>query len=168
MNFTNRYEPFSELSILALKSTAKIFDLNLSDEQIRKLNEAKLNLDPFPDSEKGLEKLNEAIRRRTTGTGEEVATYIADKMLSIVLSNGDADKSDKLLYNSGLRKYFDYIISAEEVGMQMCWISREDKKENGEIDIKPDYVFSSIENMGNNLSAMLCSLRHYDVNMNMM
>jgi 2-haloalkanoic acid dehalogenase type II len=191
-----------------LKSTAKIFDLNLSDEQISKLNEAKLNLDPIPDSEKGLEKLNEAIRRRTTGTGEEVATYIADKMLSIVLSNGDADKSDKLLYNSGLRKYFDYIISAEEVrkykpspepyllvsnklnlqvsqialvssnlwdiagtksvGMQTCWISREDKKENGEIDIKPDYVFSSIENMGNNLSAMLCSLRHYDVNMNMM
>jgi FMN phosphatase YigB (HAD superfamily) len=89
-------------------------------------------------------------------------------MPSIVLSNGDADKSDKLLYNSGLRKYFDYIISAEEVGMQTCWISREDKKENGEIDIKPDYVFSSIENMGNNLSAMLCSLRHYDVNMNMM
>jgi hypothetical protein len=61
LNFTNRYEPFGELSIRALKSTAKIFDLNLSDEQISKLNEAKLNLDPFPDSEKGLEKLNEAI-----------------------------------------------------------------------------------------------------------
>jgi hypothetical protein len=40
-------------------------------DQISKLNEAKLNLDPFPDSEKGLKKLNEAIR--TTGTGEEVA-----------------------------------------------------------------------------------------------
>lgn len=84
LNFTNRYEPFSELSVRALKFTAKAFGLNLSDEQISKLNEAKLNLDPFPDSEKGLEKLNEAIRRRTTT-------------------------------RTGLRKYFDYIISAEEV-----------------------------------------------------
>jgi 2-haloacid dehalogenase len=115
LNFTNRYEPFSELSIRALKFTAKIFDLNLSDEQISKLNRAKLNLDPFPDSEKGLEKLNEAIRRRTTRTGEEVNVAIADKMHSILLSNGEADKSDKLLSNISLRKYFDYVISAEEV-----------------------------------------------------
>src|SRR5918995_767163 len=80
LNFTNRYEPFSELSIHALKFTSKIFGLNLSDEQISKLNEAKLNLDPFPDSEKGLEKLDEAKRkrRRTTGTEGEVATNIAD------------------------------------------------------------------------------------------
>ena len=194
LNFTNRYEPFSKLSIHALKSTAKIFDLNLSDEQISKLNEAKLNLDPFPDSEKGLEKLNEAIKRITTRTGEEVA--VADRTHSILLSNGEANKSDKLLSNIGLRKYFDYIISAEEVrkykpslepyllvsnkldlpisqialvsshlwdvvgaksvGMSGCWINRsEDKEANEEIDMKPDYVFSSIEDMGDNLSVML-------------
>ena len=52
LNFTNRYEPFSELSIRALKSTAKTFGLNLSDEQISMLNEAKLSLDSFPDSER--------------------------------------------------------------------------------------------------------------------
>jgi len=52
LNFTNRYEPFSKLSIHALKFTSKIFGLNLSDEQISKLNEAKLNLDSFPDSER--------------------------------------------------------------------------------------------------------------------
>ena len=115
LNFTNRYEPFSELSIRTLKFTAKIFDLNLSDEQISKLNRAKLNLDTFPDSEKGLEKLNEAIRRRTTRTGEEVNVAVADKTHSILLSNGEADKSDKLLSNISLRKYFDYVISAEEV-----------------------------------------------------
>ena len=51
LNFTNRYEPFSELSIHALKFTAKTFGLNLSDEQISE-NEAKLNLDSFPDSER--------------------------------------------------------------------------------------------------------------------
>ena len=195
LNFTNRYEPFSELSIHALKFTAKIFDLNLSDEQISKLNRAKLNLDPFPDSEKGLEKLNEAIRRRTTRTGEEVNVAVADKTHSILLSNGEADKSDKLLSNISLRKYFDYVISAEEVrkykpspepylhvskkmhlqisqialvssnlwdiagaksvGMHTCWINREDKRTNEEINVKPDYVFSSVEDMGDNLSVML-------------
>src|ERR671923_1309495 len=51
LNFTNRYESFSELSIHALKFTTKIFGLNLSDEQISE-NEAKLNLDSFPDSER--------------------------------------------------------------------------------------------------------------------
>ena len=166
----------------------------LWDEQISKLNEAKLNLDPFPDSEKGLEKLNEAIKRTTTRTGEEVA--VANRTHSILLSNGETDKSDKLLYNSGLRKYLDYIISAEEVrkykpspepyllvsnkldlpisqialvsshlwdvvgaksvGMSGCWINRsEDKEAKEEIDMKPDYVFSSIEDMGDNLSVML-------------
>ncbi len=59
LNFTNGYDPFSELSIHALKFTARLFGLSLSDEQISKLSEAKLNLDPFPDSKKGLEKLNE-------------------------------------------------------------------------------------------------------------
>ena len=170
-------------------------------DQISKLNEAKLNLDPFPDSEKGLEKLNEAIKRTTTRTGEEVA--VANRTHSILLSNGEANKSDKLLSNIGLRKYFDYIISAEEVrkykpslepyllvsnkldlpisqialvsshlwdvvgaksvGMSGCWINRsEDKEANEEIDMKPDYVFSSIEDMGDNLSVMLWSLRHYE------
>jgi 2-haloacid dehalogenase len=113
LNFTKRYESFSKLSIYALKTTAKTFSLNLSDEQINKLNEAKLNLEPFPDSEKGLEKLIEAIRRRTEVRGKEVAA--ADKMHFVLLSNGEADKSNMILSNSGLRKFFDYVISAEEV-----------------------------------------------------
>ena len=191
LNFTNRYEPFSRLSIYALKSTAKVFSLNLSDEQINKLNETKMNLEPFPDSKKRLEKLSKAIKE-TTGRGKEVA--VADKMYSILLSNGEADKSSKILSNNGLRKYFDHIISAEEVrkykpssepyllvskklnlqisqvalvssnlwdiggaqsvGMRTYWINREDKKSNEEINIKPDYVFSSIENMADNLSVV--------------
>jgi 2-haloacid dehalogenase len=100
-----------------------------------------------------------------------------------------------LLSNSSLRKYFDYIISAEEVrkykpssepylhvskklnlqisqialvssnlwdiagaksvGMHTCWINREGKKINEEINVKPDYVFSSVEDMGDNLSVIL-------------
>jgi|SRR5215207_7687632 len=85
-----------------------------SNEQISKLNEAKLNLEPFPDSKKGLEKLNEAKRRRRTTAGTE-GEVSEDSILSTLLSNGEANKSDILLSNSGLRKYFDYIISAEEV-----------------------------------------------------
>lgn len=190
LNFTNRYEPFSELSIHALKFTARIFGLNLSDEQVSKLSEAKLNLDPFPDSKKGLEKLNDTKkRRRTVGTEGEVSVNL------VLLSNGEAHKSDIVLSKRHLRKYFDSIISAEEVrkykpspepyilvskklnlqishialvssnlwdiagaksvGMRTCWINREDKKTNEEINVKPDSSFSSIEDMVDNLSVML-------------
>ena len=140
-----------------------------------------------------MEKLNKAIRRTTAETEGEVSK---DSILSALLSNGEADKSDKLLSNIGLRKYFDYIISAEEVrkykpspepylhvskklnlqisqialvssnlwdiagaqaaGMQSCWINRERKKTtNEELDLKPDYVFSSLEDIADNLSVML-------------
>jgi 2-haloacid dehalogenase len=198
VNFTNRYYPFSELSIHALKFTARLFGLNLSDEQISKLSEAKLNLDPFPDSKKGLEKFNGAKRGRTTirtAGGGEVTTDTTDRILSIILSNGEAHKSDILLSNSSLRKYFDHIISVEEVrkykpsqescllvskklnlqisqialvssnlwdiagaksvGMYTCWINREDKRTSEEFNVKPDYLFSSIDDIGGNISVIL-------------
>src|SRR5688500_10061343 len=51
MNTTGRrFEPFSQLSLRALRFTAKIYHLQLDAEQANKINEAKLNLDPFPDS----------------------------------------------------------------------------------------------------------------------
>jgi 2-haloacid dehalogenase len=185
LNFTNRYEPFSELSIHALKFTGRIFGLNLNDEKVSKLSEAKLNLDPFPDSEKGLQKLNDAKRRTTVGTEGEVSVNF------VLLSNGEAHKSDIVLSKRHLRKYFDSIISAEKVrkykpspepyllvskklglqisqialvssnlwdiagaksvGMHTCWINRGDKMTIEEINVRSDYMFSSIEDMGNNL-----------------
>jgi 2-haloacid dehalogenase len=109
-NFTNRYEPFSELSVRALKYTTKILGLNLSDEQISKLNDAKLDLDPFPDSNEGLEKLTTVKRRKISSeTKGNVSVNF------ILLSNGEANKTDTLLSKCHLRKYFDNIISAEEV-----------------------------------------------------
>ena len=39
------------------------------------------------------------------------------------------------------------IAGAQRVGMQTCWINREGKKTNEEIDLKPDYMFSSIEDL---------------------
>jgi FMN phosphatase YigB (HAD superfamily) len=47
------------------------------------------------------------------------------------------------------------IAGAKSVGMHTCWINREGKKINEEINVKPDYVFSSVEDMGDNLSVIL-------------
>ena len=171
MNATgSRFEPFSQLSLRALRFTAKINHLQLGVEQINKVNEAKLNLDPFPDSKKGLEKIKAK----------------GDRIILAILSNGEAAKTDKLLSNVGLRQYFEYVISAEDVkkykpssepyilaskrlgisisdiclvssnlwdiaggqaaGMQTCWINRgEEVKASEELDVKPDYIFDSIE-----------------------
>ena len=189
LNSIDSFEPFGQLSIRALKFTAKVFGIELNDEQISKLAEAKLNLDPFPDSKKGLQILNEA--KETTMEKQHEGEL--DRTTFIVLTNGESDKSDKLLSNSGLRKYFDYIVSAEEVkkykpsrepyllaskrlnleisqiafvssnlwdiagaqavGMCTCWIDRREYKiATDEIDMKPDYVCTSVENIGNTMS----------------
>jgi 2-haloacid dehalogenase len=185
LNSLNSFEPFGQLSIRALKFTARVFGVELSDEQLSKLAEAKLNLDPFPDSKKGLQKLSEAEATTT----ERQHDGDLDRMALIVLTNGEYDKSDKLLSNSGLRRYFDCIVSAEEVrkykpsrepyllaskrlnleisqialvsshlwdiagaravGMRTCWIDRREyKKATEEIDIKTDYICTSVENIG--------------------
>ena len=189
LNSINSFESFSQLSFRALKFTARVFGVELSEEQISKLAEAKLNLDPFPDSEKGLRKLNEAKTTMIEGHYEEKL----DRTTLIVLTNGESDKSDLLLSNCGLKRYFDCIVSAEEVrkykpsrepyllaskrlnlelsqialvsshlwdiagaqavGMHTCWIDRRGyKKSNDEIDIKPDIVFTSVEDLGNDIS----------------
>jgi FMN phosphatase YigB (HAD superfamily) len=45
------------------------------------------------------------------------------------------------------------IAGAQAVGMRTCWLDRRGyKKPNDEIDIKPDIVFTSIENIGNDIS----------------
>jgi 2-haloacid dehalogenase len=172
-----KFEPFSQLSLRALRFTAKSYRLQLSADQINKVNEAKLNLDPFPDSKRGLEELK----------AKDEGIIIA------VLSNGEAAKTDKLLTNIGLRQYFDCVISAEDVkkykpspepyilaskrlgvpisdiclvssnlwdiagghaaGMQTCWINRgEEVKASEELDVEFDYMFDSIEKIKDLLS----------------
>ena len=186
LNSINSFEPFGRLSIRALKFTARIFEVELSDEQISKLAEAKLNLKPFPDSKRGLQKLTQA---KVTAT-EIQQDVDLDRTTLIVLTNGEHDNSEKLLSNIGLRRYFDGIVSADEVrkykpskelyllaskrlnletsqialvsshlwdiagaqaiGMHTCWIDRSSyKKPADEIDIRPDNVCTSVENIGN-------------------
>ena len=171
INVTGRkLEPFSQLSLRALRFTAKIYHLQLDARQLNEINEAKLKLDPFPDSKRGMKEL------KARGGDAIIA----------VLSNGEATKTDKLLSNIGLRRYFDHIISAEDAKkykpspepyglaskrlgipisdiclvssnlwdiaggqaarMQTCWINRgEQVKASEELDVKPDYIFTTIE-----------------------
>ena len=162
-----------------MKFTSKIYSIELSDEQIKRISEAQLQLDAFPDSKKGLEELSKAKNsNNNSGTKR--------KKLAI-LSNGESSKTNKLLSNISLREHFDHTFSAEEVGkykpskelyilaseklnfstseialvssnlwdiagaqsvgMQTCWINREGKKANEELDVEPDYVLSSIEDL---------------------
>jgi FMN phosphatase YigB (HAD superfamily) len=45
------------------------------------------------------------------------------------------------------------IAGAQAVGMHTCWIDRRDyKKQTDEIDIKPDNVYTSVENIENDIS----------------
>ena len=178
MNATGRkFEPFSQLSLRALRFTAKIYNLRLDVKQASKVNKAKLNLDPFPDSKRGLEELKAKAR----------------DVIIVILSNGESTKIDKLLSNVGLRQYFDYIISAEDVkkykpypesynlaskrlripitkiclvssnlwdimggqaaGMQTCWINKgQDVKAGEELDVKPNYIFDTIQRIKELLS----------------
>jgi 2-haloacid dehalogenase len=158
----NKYEPFSDLSIRALKLVSKIHGIELNSDQINKFREAQLKLDAFPDSKKGLELL---LKSRDTDD-------INNNRKLMILSNGERSKTEQLLSNLHLVKYFDHIFSAEEIrkykpakepyllaserlsipiseialvssnlwdiagaqaaGMQTCWINRKDKKTDEE------------------------------------
>lgn len=177
----NKFEPFSDLSIRALKFTSKIHNVQLSDEQIKRISEAQLQLEPFTDSKKGLEELKSKESNRSNNEERKKTKKLA------ILSNGESSKTEKLLSNIGLMQYFDHSFSAEEVrkykpakevytmaseklnlpiseialvssnlwdiaggqaaGMQTCWINREGKKTNEDLDLHPDYIFSSIEDL---------------------
>jgi 2-haloacid dehalogenase len=173
LTILNRYESFNELSMRALKFTAKIFSLELTEGQINKLVEARMHLDAFPDSRKGLIDLKKVKEK--------------NKMLIYaILSNSEIDKSKEILTNAGLIEFFDYVLTVDSVrkykpsreaylmaseiigiplseivmvsssawdiagaqsaGMLTCLIDRgEDRKEASEvIEIRPDYKFSSI------------------------
>jgi 2-haloacid dehalogenase len=178
LTLINKFEPFSNLSIRALKFTSKVYNVQLTDEQIKRISDAQLELDAFTDSKKGLAELKS---KESNPNNNEERKKIA------ILSNGESSKTNKLLLNASLQQYFDYIFSAEEVGkykpakevymmaskrlnlpvseialvssnlwdiagaqavgMQTCWINREGNKANEELDLRPEYIFSSVEGL---------------------
>jgi 2-haloacid dehalogenase len=176
LTILNRYESFSELSLRALKFTAKIYGIDLSEVKIRKITEARMHLEAFPDSKKGLIDLKKA-------KGKD------NKCIYCILSNSEAAKTSEILRNSGLDQYFDHILSVESVrkykpskeayimaseilriplseivmvssnpwdlagaksaGMLTCLIARGDNSQLtfDQIDVKLDYYFSSMDEL---------------------
>ena len=181
LTLINKFEPFSDLSIRALKFTSKINNIQLNDEHIKRISESQLELDVFPDAKRGLEALKS--KESTHGDNE----MSKKRKLLAILSNGESSKTKNFLSNASLLQFFDHIFSAEEVGkykpakevymmaseklnlplseialvssnlwdiagaqgvgMQTCWINRDGKKTNEELDLKPDYIFSSTKDL---------------------
>jgi 2-haloacid dehalogenase len=173
LTIMNRYESFSALSLKALRFTLKVFEIELSEEQTRRLIEARMHIDPYPDSKMGLSKLKSGNK----------------KLVLSILSNGEADISNNILSTVGLREYFDHILSVEDVrkykpsgdaykivydilgvplsnvlmvsshtwdiagaqsaGMVTCLVERgeESKMTSDQIGISPDYIVSSLEGL---------------------
>jgi 2-haloacid dehalogenase len=112
LTLIGKFEPFSDLSIRALKFTSKVYNIELSDDKIKRVRDAQLQLEPFPDSKKGLQELARLKKRSNNSNDKKVNS---NYKLSI-LSNGESSKANKLLSNISLIHYFDHIFSAEEVG----------------------------------------------------
>ncbi len=179
MTLTGVYQSFDELSIRALKYTAKINGLKLTFEQIKAIQDQQQKLRPFPDVKNGLEQIKSQL-------GE---------VEIIVLTNGGKEQTEKLLDNAEIRNYFSEIVSVEAVkrykpspqpyhkaaeeanisiidivlvssnlwdimgaqiiGMKTCWVNRESYGiANEEIDgVRPTYNVSSIEDIPNVLKS---------------
>ena len=112
LTLIGKFEPFSDLSIRALKFTSKVYNIELNDDKIKRVRDAQLQLEPFPDSKKGLQELARLKKRSNNSNDKKVNS---NYKLSI-LSNGESSKTNKLLSNISLIQYFDHIFSAEEVG----------------------------------------------------
>ncbi len=108
----NKFESFSDLSIRALKYITKVHGLDdLKMEQIEKIKEGQMHLQPYPDVKDGLETLrSNVIIDSSNGNNTS-----GGNLKMVVLSNGGKVQTEKLLLNIGLRSYFDEILSAEDV-----------------------------------------------------
>lgn len=90
------------MSIRALKSTTKIYRIELTERQVTKLIEARMHIDQFPDSKKGLADLKKVKEKNKL-------------LIYAILSNSESDKSNEILTNAGLREYFDHILTVDSV-----------------------------------------------------
>jgi 2-haloacid dehalogenase len=109
----NKFESFSDLSMRALKYITKVHGLDdLKKEQIEKIKEGQMHLQPYPDVKAGLETLRSNVIIDNSN-GNNTSGSNLKKM--VVLSNGGKVQTEKLLSNIGLRSYFDEILSAEDV-----------------------------------------------------
>ncbi|MDP8946817.1 MAG: haloacid dehalogenase type II, partial [Actinomycetota bacterium] len=95
---TGAYSNFGEVGAAALEMVAEREDLDLSDEDRQKILGGMRGLPPHPEVAESLSGLREA--------GFRLAT----------LTNSTREVAEAQMENSGLRDYFEQILSADEVG----------------------------------------------------
>jgi len=91
------YETYFELHRLGLEYAAMQYDLDLSDQEIREINEVYYDLDPFDDVRETFERLQEA--------GFEL----------YIISNGNPAMLTGLLESAGIDDMLEETVSAEEI-----------------------------------------------------
>ncbi|MDP8925427.1 MAG: haloacid dehalogenase type II, partial [Actinomycetota bacterium] len=95
---TGAYSNFGEVGAAALEMVAEREGLDLSDEDKQKILGGMRGLPPHPEVAESLSRLREA--------GFRLAT----------LTNSTREVSEAQMENSGLRDYFEQILSADDVG----------------------------------------------------
>lgn len=91
-----RYENFSICTKDALNYTCEALKVVLTNEQKKKLLESYKTLPAFNDVEKGLSQLQQHYQL-------------------VAFSNGEKESVETLLNNANIRKYFDNIVTADEI-----------------------------------------------------
>jgi 2-haloacid dehalogenase len=171
LTLMNRFQTFTDISLRALRYTTKSYGVELSQEQMGKIVKARLYPELFPDSKKGIEGLRikkNKIYLGVLSNGEKsyldtiVTTTGLQTYFDFVISAEEVNKykpapqvyllaserlnlpiSEIALVSSNL---WD-IAGAKTAGMQTCWINREPFSVFEEIDLNPDYILSSIEDL---------------------
>ncbi len=171
LTLMNRFETFTDISLRALRYTTKSYGVELSQEQMGKIVKARLYPELFPDSKKEIEGLRikkDKIYLGVLSNGEKsyldtiLTTTGLQTYFDFVISAEEVNKykpapqvyllaserlnlpiSEIALVSSNL---WD-IAGAKAAGMQTCWINREPFSVFEEIDLNPDYILSSIEDL---------------------
>ena len=170
LTLMNRYVPFSDIARNALIYTSKKLGLGLTTEQIANIMSARLIIRLFSDVKEGLvklRKLDHKIFLCILSNGEQyylealISNNGIQKYFDQIISAEEAKKykpspevyflvlrrlpiklSELVLVSSNL---WD-IAGAKNVGMGTCWINRKSSAME-ELDLKPDYILSSIKDI---------------------
>ena len=97
LTLSRNYYDFGELATSVLQMVAELHNLSLNDRVLLEFKQLLGQLLPYPEVEKGLEMLKQSGFRM------------------IALTNSPTLSSQVSLERSGLRKYFEKVISVEEV-----------------------------------------------------
>jgi 2-haloacid dehalogenase len=170
LTLMNRYAPFSHIARNALIYTSKKLGLSLTSKQIADIMRARLNIRLFTDVKEGLVNLRELDHKILLCILSNGEQYFLDALIS---NNGIQKYFDQIISAEEAKKYkpspevyflvlrrlsvklselilissnlWD-IAGAKNVGMGTCWINRKSSAME-ELDLKPDYIISSIKDI---------------------